>query len=204
MITIVDYGMGNLRNVLRACGEIGVEASVTSDPEAVRNAGWLILPGVGAFGEAVKRIDALGLRGPICDHAAAGRPLLGICLGMQLFLDSSEETPGAAGLGLIPGNVRKLNGGVKVPHIGWNDVVPVAPSPLFPDPKEHPVAYFVHSYVVGMIPDTVAVAEYGIRFSASVRKGNVYGVQFHPEKSQVAGLNILRRFTLLKPAARTA
>ncbi len=203
MITIVDYGMGNLRNVLRACTEIGVKVSVTSDPALVRSALWLILPGVGAFGEAVRRIDDLGLRRPILEHAKAGRPLLGICLGMQLLFESSEESPGAAGLGLIAGRVMKLGRGVKVPHIGWNDVIPVSPTPLFPDPKEAPVTYFVHSFYAGIIPETVAVTEYGVRFSASVRKGNVYGVQFHPEKSQIAGLNLLRRFTLVKPAAWT-
>jgi imidazole glycerol phosphate synthase glutamine amidotransferase subunit len=203
LITIVDYGMGNLRNVLRACAEIGVKASVTSDPGLVSAASWLILPGVGAFGEAVRRIDGMGLRGPILGHAKAGRPLLGICLGMQLLLDSSDESPGAAGLGIIRGTVRKLSGAVKVPHIGWNDVMPVSPSPLFPDPAESPVAYFVHSFCAGIIPETVAVTEYGVRFSASVKKGNVYGVQFHPEKSQDAGLNLLRRFTLVKPAAWT-
>jgi imidazole glycerol phosphate synthase glutamine amidotransferase subunit len=203
LITIVDYGMGNLRNVLRACAEIGVKASVTSDPGLVSAATWLILPGVGAFGEAVRRIDELGLRRPILQHATAGRPLLGICLGMQLLLDASEESPGALGLGLIPGTVRKLSGDVKVPHIGWNDVIPVSPSPLFPDPKEAPVMYFVHSFCAGIIPETVAVTECGVRFSASLKKGNVYGVQFHPEKSQVAGLNLLRLFTLIKPAAWT-
>jgi len=200
MITIVDYGMGNLRNVQRACREIGVKASVTSDPDLVRRAMWLILPGVGAFGEAVQRIDGLGLRRAILDRAHEGWPLLGICLGMQLLLDSSEESPGAAGLGLIPGIVRKLSGNVKVPHIGWNDVLPVSPSPLFPDPKDTMVAYFVHSFYVDVIPETVAVTEYGVRYSASVRNKNVYGVQFHPEKSQSAGLNLLRRFTFIKPA----
>ena len=201
MITVVDYGMGNLRNVMRACAEIGVRAAVTSDPDAVRKAGWLILPGVGAFGEAMRKIEELGLRSAIVDHARAGRPLLGICLGMQLLLDSSEESPGVTGLNLIPGVVRKLDGGVKVPHIGWNDVVPVSPSPLFPDQNEKLVTYFVHSFYVGIIPETVAVTEYGVRYSASFRKGSVYGVQFHPEKSQIAGLNLLRRFTLVKPAS---
>ncbi len=204
MITIVDYGMGNLRNVTRACREIGVEAVVSSDPEVVRGAKSVILPGVGAFGEAAKRIDEMGLREPILDHARAGRPLLGICLGMQLLLDSSEESPGAAGLGLIRGTVRKLSGDVKIPHIGWNDVRPVAPSPLFPDPGENPVTYFVHSFCVGIIPETVAITEYGVRFSASVRNANVFGVQFHPEKSQIAGLHLLRRFTLIKPSAGAA
>lgn len=197
MITIVDYGMGNLRNVMRACAEIGAEARVTSDPGFVRSASSLILPGVGAFGEAVRRIDEMGLRQVVLDHARAGRPLLGICLGMQLLLDSSEESPGAEGLGLIPGTVKKLGDSVKVPHIGWNDVVPVSPSPLFPDRNEAPVAYFVHSYYVAVRPETVAVTEYGVRYSASIRKANVYGVQFHPEKSQIAGLNLLRRFTLI-------
>ena len=194
MITIVDYGMGNLRNVHRACAEIGVESVVTSDPSAVRDALWLILPGVGAFGEAVRRIESLGLRAPIVDHAGKGLPLLGICLGMQLLLESSEESPGARGLGLLSGAVRRLSGDVKIPHIGWNDVLPVAATPLFPERNERPVAYFDHSFYVPEMPETVAVTEYGVRCSAAVQKESLFGVQFHPEKSHLAGLNLLRRF----------
>jgi len=204
MITIVDYGMGNLRNVHRACTEIGVTSLVTSDPAAVRDARWLILPGVGAFGEAVRRIDALGLRAPILEHAEEGFPLLGICLGMQLLLESSEESPGARGLALLHGMVSRLSGDVKIPHIGWNDVLPVRTSPLFPDRNERPVAYFDHSYYVPEMPETVAVTEYGVRCSAAVQKESLFGVQFHPEKSHVAGLNLLRRFAQLHPPGGNA
>jgi len=194
MITIVDYGMGNLRNVRRACTEIGIESVVTSDPIVVRGARWLILPGVGAFGEAVRRINSLGLRTPIMEHAAKGLPLLGICLGMQLLLESSEESPGAQGLGLLKGTVRRLSGDVKIPHIGWNDVLPVATTSLFPEVNERPVAYFDHSFYVPEMPETVAVTEYGVRCSAALQKESLFGVQFHPEKSHIAGLNLLRRF----------
>ncbi|HUI09569.1 MAG TPA: imidazole glycerol phosphate synthase subunit HisH [Bacteroidota bacterium] len=204
MITIVDYGMGNLRNVRRACTEIGVPAQVTSDPASVRVARWLILPGVGAFGEAARRIDALGLREPIMEHAAQGLPLLGICLGMQLLLESSEESPGAAGLGLLRGTVRRLAGGVKIPHIGWNDVVPLRPTPLYPDRTEKPVAFFDHSYYIAEMPETVAVTDYGVRCSAAVQSDTLFGVQFHPEKSHVAGLNLLRRFAQVPPRAGVA
>jgi len=204
MITIVDYGMGNLRNVHRACREIGVESLVTADAAAVRNARWLILPGVGAFGEAVKRIESLGLRAPIMEHAAKGLPLLGICLGMQLLLESSEESPGAQGLGLLKGTVRRLTGDVKIPHIGWNDVLPVTTTSLFPERNERPVAYFDHSFYVPEMPETVAVTEYGVRCSAAVQKDSLFGVQFHPEKSHVAGLNLLRRFAQIPPPGESA
>jgi len=194
VITIVDYGMGNLRNVHRACREIGQDAVVTSDREKVREAECLILPGVGAFGEAVRRFEALGLRGPILDHAERGRPLLGICLGMQLLFDSSDESPGANGLGLIKGTVRRLSGDVKIPHIGWNDISPVGVSPLFPAGYPGATVYFVHSYYVELIPETIARARYGVDISAAVRRDNVFGVQFHPEKSQNAGLKLLSHF----------
>ena len=199
MIAIVDYGMGNLRNVHRACREIGTEGKVTSDPGAIRDASEVILPGVGAFGEAVKRIEGLGLREPILRHAGAGKPLLGICLGMQLLYEGSEESPGARGLGLLPGRVRKFGEGVKVPHIGWNDVYPVQDARLF-DGKGG-VFYFVHSFYAAIGPETCARAEYGVPFSAAVGKGNVLGVQFHPEKSQSAGLALLRRFAAIATEA---
>ena len=194
MITIVDYGMGNLRNVRRACEAIGVEAVVTSDPATLAAAEQIILPGVGAFGEAVKRIEGLRLRAPISEHVASGRPLLGICLGMQLLFESSEESPGVRGLGILGGVVRKFDAGVKIPHIGWNDVQPVTASSLFPTGLSPAVFYFVHSFFVDPVPETIAVTEYGNTFASAVGRGKVFGVQFHPEKSQSAGLALLKHF----------
>lgn len=194
MIAIVDYGMGNLRNVRRACDEIGVRSVVTQDPEAIAGADAVILPGVGAFGEAVRRIDALGLRAPILAHAGAGKPLLGICLGMQLLCSRSQESPGSAGLGLLEGDVRKFDEGVKIPHIGWNDVVGTGSSPLFPAGAPSGVFYFVHSFRIDIQPFTTARTEYSGPFSSAIQKKNVFGVQFHPEKSQESGLNLLRSF----------
>lgn len=193
MITVIDYGMGNLRNVRRALEEIGVEVVVTADPAVVREATTVILPGVGAFGEAVKRIDGLGLRAPIMDHVLRGKPLLGICLGMQLLFESSEESPGAPGLGILPGGVYRFHGALHVPHIGWNDVVPTRQSVLFPGGGG--VFYFVHSYYAAESDASICATEYGIRFASAVQKANVFGVQFHPEKSQAAGLSLLRTFS---------
>lgn len=192
MITVVDYGMGNLRNVRRALEHIGCEVLVTPDPDAIRRSTTVILPGVGAFGEAVARIDALGLRAPIMDHAGAGRPMLGICLGMQLLFQDSEESPGARGLGLIPGSIVRFRTPLVVPHIGWNDVRPIVPSTLLaPDGG---CFYFVHSFHAGATPAAAGTTEYGVTFTAVVEQGNVFGVQFHPEKSQAAGIDLLRRF----------
>ena len=192
MIAVVDYGMGNLRNVRRAFESLGEEVLITASAAAIDAAGTLVLPGVGAFGEAVKRIDALGLREPLLHYTAQGRPLLGICLGMQLLFEESEESPGARGLGIVEGTVKRFSQELHVPQIGWNDVTPTKPSRLFPDGAG--VFYFVHSYYAPASEWTVATTEYGITFSAAVQKGNVYGVQFHPEKSQNAGLDLLRSF----------
>ncbi len=192
MITVVDYGMGNLRNVRRAFEELGEDVLVTGDAGRVAAAGRIILPGVGAFGEAVQRIDALGLRPVLSDHVAAGKPLLGICLGMQLLFESSEESPGAAGLALLPGSVRRFVPLLKVPHIGWNDVVPTAASTLLPGPGA--CCYFVHSFFVPASDAAVAMTTYGAPFVSAVQQGNLFGVQFHPEKSQADGREILTRF----------
>ncbi len=192
MIAVVDYGMGNLRNVRRAFESLGEEVLITPSAAAIDGAGTLVLPGVGAFGEAVKRIDALGLREPLLHYATQGRPLLGICLGMQLLFEESEESPGAQGLGIFEGTVKRFSHELHVPQIGWNDVIPTKSSRLFPDGTG--VFYFVHSYYAPASEWTVATTEYGITFSAAVQKANVYGVQFHPEKSQNAGLDLLRSF----------
>lgn len=198
MITVVDYGMGNLRNVQRALEHLGCTVLVTPDPQAIRRATTLILPGVGAFGEAVNRIDGLSLRAPILEHVRAGRPLLGICLGMQLLFEDSEESPGTAGLGLIPGSVVRFRTDLVVPHIGWNDVHPIAPSTLLA--PEGGCFYFVHSFHAGATPAAVGTTEYGVTFTSVVEQRNVFGVQFHPEKSQAAGLALLQRFTAFDKA----
>ena len=203
MIVIVDYGMGNLRNVRAAFHELNSPAIVTSDPTAVKNANVLILPGVGAFGEAVRRIDGLGLRAPIERFAATGKPVLGVCLGMQLLFERSEESVGVKGLGLLSGGVMRFGGGVKVPHIGWNDVIPVGSSPLFSGVRTGECFYFVHSFYVPDCRHAIAHTEYGVRFASAVQSGNILGVQFHPEKSQFPGMQLLRNFLTLVSAVST-
>jgi glutamine amidotransferase len=193
MITVVDYGMGNLRNVRRAFEEVGVQVLVTSDPGKVRQAEKLVLPGVGAFGEAVRRIDALMLRKPVIEHAMQGKPILGVCLGMQLLFVRSEESPGMQGLAILEGEVVRFGGDVKVPHIGWNDVVPRRGSVLF-EGVGCECFYFVHSYYVPESASAVAHTSYGVRFASAVQSDNVFGVQFHPEKSQAAGMRLLKNF----------
>ena len=196
MITIVDYGMGNLRNVQRGLAEVGYESRISPDPTIIGAADKIILPGVGAFGEAMKRITDLKLREPILDQVAGRTPLLGICLGMQLLFEESEESPGIRGLCLLKGKVVKFLPGLKVPHVGWNDVASHRQSPLL-DSQKAETFYFVHSFFAPVGGDTVGETDYGVTFSAAVQRGSVYGVQFHPEKSQHAGLSLLRRFASL-------
>ncbi len=186
--------MGNLRNVRRAFEVIGQEVLVTPDPSAVRSAHHLVLPGVGAFGEAVKRIDALGLREPLLDHVARDKPFLGICLGMQLLFEKSEESPGVMGLGILPGEVVRFGNGVKVPHIGWNDVRPVPGVGLLEGLPAEPCFYFVHSFYVPQASCEAARTSYGVDFVSAVSTPSVTAYQFHPEKSQTSGLELLRRF----------
>lgn len=194
MIGIVDYGAGNLRSVLKAFEFLGLPAQVIASPAGMKDASRIVVPGVGAFGAAVEKLDASGFRAPLADWVAAGRPLLGICLGMQLFLDSSEETPGPRGLGIIPGGNRKFTAG-KVPQIGWNRVA-AGTDPLFAGLPAEPWFYFVHSYYAAPNDPSavVATADYGIAFPAALRKGSVVGVQFHPEKSGDAGLALLKNW----------
>jgi glutamine amidotransferase len=201
VITIVDYGMGNLRNVVRGCEAVGQEARLTDDQSVIAGADMLILPGVGAFGEAIRRIDQKGLRTPLVDHARSGKPLLGICLGMQLLYEASEESPGADGLALITGKVLRFGDAVKVPHIGWNDVKPLRSSPLFPANDPSSIMYYVHSFYAAVGPETIAETDYGVPFSAAVARNNVFGVQFHPEKSHDPGKRLLARFASLRKAS---
>jgi imidazole glycerol phosphate synthase glutamine amidotransferase subunit len=193
VITVVDYGMGNLRNVRRALESLGLEVLVTPHADDIRRANTLILPGVGAFGEAVRHMDRLQLRSPLLDHVHAGKFLLGICLGMQLLYERSEESPGASGLGVFSGGIERFEGGVKTPHVGWNDVV-ARTADFFGDAAgSRACMYFVHSYYAPVSAESVATTTYGTTFASAVRRGNVVGVQFHPEKSQDAGLVLLRR-----------
>ncbi len=197
MIAIVDYGMGNLRNVRRGFAEVGYDATITDDPRVIAQAEKVVLPGVGAFGEAVRRIDSMGLRVPLVQQIRSGTPLLGICLGMQLLFRSSEESPGIPGLDILPGEVKKFSDDVKVPHIGWNDVKASPGQQLLDAASGGGCYYFVHSFYAPLSDYTIATTSYGIDFSSAVMIGNTFGVQFHPEKSQDAGLQILKRFAEL-------
>ena len=199
MIAIVDYGVGNLFSLKSSFAAIGEEAVVTSEPAVIHDAERIILPGVGAFEDAARKLRETGLGAVVCAEAAAGKPLLGICLGMQMLFETSYEYGVHKGLGLIPGNVRPIAdvipAGLKIPHIGWNALHIVKDSPILSHCKEGDCVYFVHSYYAADCADAVtAYAEYGAPLTASVQKGNVYGCQFHPEKSGDVGLSILKAF----------
>lgn len=199
MIAIIDYGVGNLFSLSHSLTHIGAEAVVTGDAETIRRADKVILPGVGAFGDAAKKLRETGLDAVVKDAAAAGTPVMGICLGMQLLLDVSYEFGTHAGLGLIPGEVRPIAEVIpadyKIPHIGWNRLDIARPHPIFKRMKAGDCVYFVHSFYGAKCDDSViATAEYGANLTAAVAKGNVCGCQFHPEKSGEVGLGILKSF----------
>jgi glutamine amidotransferase len=199
VIGIVDYGMGNRRSVEKAFEHVGAEPRLTSEHAVLRAADGLVVPGVGAFPEAMRRLRAAGLDELLRERAAEGVPVIGLCLGMQLLLERSEEHGGAEGLGLIPGEVRTLDArGLKLPHIGWNEVRWTRRSPLvegLPDPATF---YHVHSFVPRPEPDSaLGLCEYGAEFVSVVERGSVYGAQFHPEKSSRNGLALLRNFAAI-------
>ena len=200
MIAIIDYGVGNLFSLKRSFAAIGAEAVVTADPAVIDAADRIILPGVGAFEDAARKLRDSGMADVVRQQAAAGKPIMGICLGMQLLFDKSYEYGEHEGLGLIPGAVRPIRDVIpadyKVPHIGWNALSFVGEkSRLFTYLNEGDCVYFVHSYYAADCGDAVtATAEYGAPLTASVEKGNVYGCQFHPEKSGKVGLSILKAF----------
>lgn len=200
MIAIIDYGVGNLFSLTCSLKKIGAECAVTSDKSALRSASGLILPGVGAFGDAAEKLGESGLDNVIKELVYRGKPLLGICLGMQLLFEKSFEYGEHVGLGLIRGEVKPLDmyvSGLKIPHMGWNSLdIKYADCPLFKYVSNGDYMYFVHSYC-GVCNDKMqlaATASYGIEVTAAVADGNVFGTQFHPEKSGDAGLNILRAF----------
>ena len=200
MVAIVDYGVGNLFSLKSSLAAIGAEAVVTADPAVIRAAERVILPGVGAFGDAIAKLRETGLDRVVKEEAAAGKPLMGICLGMQLLFDKSLEYGKHEGLGLIKGEIRPIAEAIpenlKIPHIGWNALsFGECKHPLFRYLNEGDCVYFVHSYYGTHCADSViATAEYGAPLTAAVAKGNVMGCQFHPEKSGKAGLSILQAF----------
>ncbi len=203
MITIIDYGMGNLRSVQKGFERVGLKAQVTSDPRVVEKAERLVLPGVGAFRDCIHNLRAGGFVEPILRHVESGRPFLGICLGLQLLFTESEEFGRHQGLGIIPGKVVRFPAGMsagdaelKVPHMGWNSIEIRRPSPLLTGIADGSFVYFVHSYYV--VPDDAAVVAtetgYGIPYCSSIWRNNVVATQFHPEKSQAIGLKMLENF----------
>jgi imidazole glycerol-phosphate synthase subunit HisH len=205
-ILILDYGMGNLRSVEKALEHVGARAAIGADPDEVRAADGLILPGVGAFPRAMERIRATGLDQLIAEQAAAGTPILGICLGLQLLFERSAELGGAEGLGLLPGPVTALDApGLKVPHIGWSPVRWERDSRLAAGIDSETPFYFVHSFAPRPAgADALGSAEYGERFVCAAERDNVFGVQFHPEKSSAAGLSLLANFAGICTKAPTA
>ncbi|HEU4964096.1 MAG TPA: imidazole glycerol phosphate synthase subunit HisH [Bacilli bacterium] len=199
MIAIIDYGMGNLRSVEKALVSLGAEVAVTGDPAVVREADGVILPGVGAFGDAMANLEAQGLVSVIREVVAAGTPFLGICLGMQLLFTTSEEHGEHRGLDLIPGRVKLFRGDFKIPHIGWNDLKLLQDSVLFDGVENGDYVYWVHSLFVEPHDRTVLLAttDYYGKVAGIVGQGNVFGIQFHPEKSSRVGLTLLRNFVNL-------
>ncbi len=195
-ICIVDYGMGNLRSVEKALEHVGATATIGSDSETLRGADGLILPGVGAFPRAMERVRELGLDELIRERRDAGAPILGICLGLQLLFDSTTELGGAEGIGLLPGPVDKLDApGLKVPHIGWSPIRWEKPSRLTEGIESETPFYLVHSFAPQPLAgDLLGSAAYGSRFACAAERDNVFGVQFHPEKSSSAGLRLLANF----------
>lgn len=206
-VAILDYGMGNLRSVAKALERVGVEPAVGADVATAEAADGVILPGVGAFPRAMERIRSRRLDELIAERHAAGVPILGICLGLQLLFRSSDELGGASGLGLLEGEVDGIEApGLKVPHIGWSPVRAERSSPLLRQIDPGTPFYFVHSFAVRPASeDVLATAEYGERFACAIERGNLFGVQFHPEKSGAAGLALLANFArICAPAAAAA
>lgn len=210
MIAIVDYGMGNLRSAQKGFEKAGHEAVITDDPDAIAAADGVVLPGVGAFKDCYEGLVARGLREPVLDAAASGRPFLGICVGLQLLFEYGEEGEGSEGLGIFKGRVIRFppaaETGLKVPHMGWNQLQPVPgrDCPLLRGTGPAPYTYFVHSYYAKPEDERIILAtcEYGIQFPAVLGRDNVFAAQFHPEKSQAEGLSLLRAFgELVKGAA---
>ena len=195
-IAVLDYGIGNLRSAQKALEHVGADAVLTDDPAVASTADAVVLPGVGAFGACMDALRSSGLEPAVRDAVASGRPFIGICVGMQMLFDSSEEDPSATGLGIIPGRVRFIPEGVTRPQMQWNRLHVKSPDPMFDGLGDDPWMYFVHSLhgVPDDPADVVATVRYGSELNVAFRRGNVFAVQFHPEKSATAGLGLLANF----------
>lgn len=203
MIAIVDYGVGNLYSLERSFDAIGADVTVTADAQVIRKAERILLPGVGAFGDAADKLRSSGLADVMVEQANAGKPLLGICLGMQLLFETGYEYGVHRGLGLLSGEIRPIAdvipNGLKIPHMGWNALDFTRESKLFANINNRDFVYFVHSYYAANCKEaTIATAEYGVPLTAAVEMDNVFGCQFHPEKSGAVGLKILKAFCEMK------
>lgn len=196
MIAVLDYGAGNLRSVQNTLEAVGADFEIVRDAARLNRGEKILLPGVGNFGQMMRALDEMEVRDVLKDRIAAGVPFLGICLGLQALFERSAEAPDAEGLGIFTGAIERFGAGARIPHMGWNTVQPVQPSRLLEGGHE-PYLYFANSYYVPLCPATVATCTYTQPFTAVLESGNVFGVQFHPEKSGAAGLQIVRRFAEL-------
>jgi imidazole glycerol-phosphate synthase subunit HisH len=195
-IAIVDYGAGNLKSVKKAFGHLGADVIVTSRPETISEADKIVLPGVGHF-SVLAALDNSGLRDAVLEAISAGKPFLGICLGMQWLFEGSDEAPELAGAGILPGRCRQFPPSVKSPHVGWNSLAIRQTSRLLREVAPDSFVYYTHSFQAPVVSATTAATDYGAQFSAVVEQGNIFGVQFHPEKSWNVGLFILKNFCAL-------
>lgn len=202
MIAIIDYGAGNLQSVKKAFDFIGAESVITDNPETINACDKILLPGVGSFGDAMDSMTKKGLVDTVKQNAMSGKPFLGICLGLQLLFEESEESPGVKGLGIFKGKIKKFSPdiGLKIPHIGWNSLEIKQKDTLFKDIPENSYVYFVHSYYLHAEDENeiATVTNYGIDFHSAVGKDNIFATQFHPEKSGDVGLQILRNFASME------
>lgn len=194
MHVIIDYNVGNLASVKQGFLRAGIETTISQDEVVIRNASSLILPGVGAFKESLDALKQSGLIPAILDHINANKPLIGICLGMQLLYEYSEEYGRHQGLGIFKGTIKKITGDVKIPHMGWNTLEILNDDPIVSNLKEASDVYFVHSYYADSSDGIIATTNYGVRIPAIIKKGNVYATQFHPEKSGDVGIQILKGY----------
>jgi imidazole glycerol phosphate synthase glutamine amidotransferase subunit len=197
MITIVDYGAGNLRSVENTLTAIGCAYEIVSTVERLEAATKVILPGVGHYGQIMRSLSSSGLREPLCEILRRGVPFLGICIGMQSLFERSEEDPAVEGFGFFPGVIRRFEEHLRVPHMGWNEIVPRKDCTLLRGIPPKPYVYFAHSYYAPLVEATGAQCEYGIPYTALLEQGNIYGVQFHPEKSGPIGMQVVRNFVEL-------
>lgn len=197
MIAIFDYGAGNLRSVANTLEEVGAAYNIVNDAAGLRGASKIILPGVGHYGQLLAALDRMQVREPLIECIRAGVPFMGICLGLQSLFESGEEAPDQKGLCLFPGVVRRFPAGVRIPQMGWNVIEPRKDSKLLAGLGPKPYVYFAHSFHAPLIPETAATCTYSLAYTAAIEAGNIYGVQFHPEKSGPLGLQVMRNFVEL-------